>query len=183
MKWKGLALGLVIAFSTATLATSDAGTSLPDDSSRPPFGMKNAADSVDQLLDQFLVAIEKRDKEALHRLRVTREEYHDIIIPGTVPPGQPPREIRDEAREFYWKLLDTKARYFADVLFERFGGRHFVDRDLRFSEPTQEYAWYRAIGEVRMKASADDQQVYDLRTGFIAEVDGKYKFISFEWED
>lgn len=141
------------------------------------------APSIDALLDEFLAALEKEDFTALHELRVTRQEYQDIIIPGTVQKGQPLRQVSEKPRDYFWGVLDTKSHYFAEDLMTKFGGRHYRDRQVRFTAPPREYATYSAYGQVRLTLEGDDRKVYDLRTGYIAEIDGRYKFIGFGWND
>jgi hypothetical protein len=142
-----------------------------------------AAPSVDVLMDEFLQALAKRDKDALTKLRVTRSEYTDLIIPGTVPVGKGLRSVSEQPKEYYWNLLDTKSHYYADNLVGLFGGRNYRSRELKFSRPTKEYAWYTAVGQVRLELAGDDDRTYHLLTGWLAEVDGKYKFISYEYND
>jgi hypothetical protein len=139
--------------------------------------------SLDALMDQFVDAISRKDKDALTKLRVNETEYAGLIIPGTVPVGRPPREVSQNPREFFWRMLDTKSRYFADNLVDRFGGRTYRSHQFKFSKPTKEYAWYTAHGEVRMELEGDDDVTYHLMSGWVAEVDGRYKFIGYEFND
>ncbi len=149
-----------------------------------PIKFSGGAPSVNALLDEFMIAVEQRDVDALHRLRVTKHEYQGVIVPGFVPKGHPPRVISDKPREFFWELSDTKSRYFAKELVDRFGGRHYVERRLSYTKGIKEYAWYTALGEVELVLrTANDPDPFRLRTGTIAELDGRYKFISFEWDD
>jgi hypothetical protein len=151
--------------------------------SHAALGLTGGAPSVDALLDQFLDALERKDTVAMHRLRVSKEEYDAIIVPGMVAKGEPPREIPDESREFFWQLNDRKSRYAADAIVTKYGGRHYVGRDLRFSKGTQEYLWYTVRGQVRLNLRTAEDSGYELMTGSIAEVDGTYKFIAFQWND
>lgn len=163
--------------------TSDppASAAAPD---QPPIIFLGGRPSVDALLDEFLSAVERKDLAALHKLRVTREEYLEIIVPGMVEKGQPPRRVSEEPREFFWKLLDRKSQYAAEAIVERYGGRHYVSRSLRYSKGSNEYAWYRTHGQVRLDlVDADAEGPFELRTGPIAEVAGQYKFIAFNWDD
>lgn len=142
-----------------------------------------AAPSVDALMNEFVQALTDKDKAALTRLRVTKNEYVDLIIPGTVPVGQPPRLVSEQPREYYWSLLDTKSYYYTENLIGQFGGRAYRGHTLRFSRPTKQYAWYSAVGQVRLELEGDDDHTYHVLTGWLAEVDGKYKFISYEYND
>ena len=141
------------------------------------------APSVDALMDEFVTALSNKDMDGLTNLRVNKSEYVDLIIPGTVPVGQPPRQVSEQPKQFFWNMLDTKSRYFADNLVDHFGGRTYRGHQLTFSHPTKEYAWYTAHGEVRMELQGDDDLTYHLLSGWVAEVDGKYKFIGYEWND
>src|SRR5512144_729635 len=75
---------------SAGLAAPDAIASEPgpDPGAVRPIGIDGGAPSLDELLSEFLDAVERRDTEAMNRLRLTKDEYQRIIIPGTVPPGQ-----------------------------------------------------------------------------------------------
>jgi len=143
----------------------------------------DGAPSVDALMDEFVQALTKKDKDALDKLRVTKAEYVDLIVPGSVPVGQPPRLVSEQPKEHYWNLIDTKSHYYADNLVGQFGGRTYRSRELRFSRPNMEYAWYTAVGQVRLELEGEDDRTYHLLTGWLAEVDGKYKFISYEYND
>src|SRR5205814_592624 len=57
--------------------------------------LEGGSPSVDELVARFLDALGKKDAATLRRLRVTREEYLDIILPGTVPVGADRRRWRD----------------------------------------------------------------------------------------
>jgi hypothetical protein len=143
----------------------------------------DGAPSVDVLMDEFVRALSNKDIAALTRLRVNQAEYVDLIVPGMVPVGEPPRQVSEQPKQFFWQMLDTKSRYYGDTLIERFGGRTYRSHELTFSQPTKEYAWYKAHGEVRLDLQGDDDVAYHLLSGWVAEVDGKYKFIGYEWND
>jgi hypothetical protein len=169
-------------FAAGTLAARRAAST--EAASRPPIGLRDGAPSVDALVDELLDAIERNDKDAMHRLRVTRDEYLQIIVPGTVEKGQAPRQVSEQPREFFWSLNDSKSRYAADNILTRFGGRKPLKHELRFSRGTTEYLWYTARGQVRLDLTYADQPLpEELRTGTIAEVDGRYKFLAFQWDN
>lgn len=152
--------------------------------SRPPIGFADGAESVDALIDAFLAAVQRNDREALHRLRVTKDQYMQIVVPGTTDPGQPPRQVTEQPRELFWSLNDTKSQYAAQNILERFGGKRVSSHQLRFSRGTTEYLWYTARGQVRLDLMLEGETLpQELRTGTIAEVDGRYKFLAFQWDN
>jgi hypothetical protein len=178
-----LALSLpgIALLACATTAARDSAVKRPDH--QPPRSLSGGAPSLEALIDEFLAAIEERDKEALHRLRLTKEEYTEIIVPGEVPKGQPPRQTFTEVNDVFWGILDTKSRYVADMLVSTYGGRHYVDRRLELTKGTREWAWYTGHGELRLTLSDAAGEEVQLRSGWIAEVGGRYKFIGFNWRN
>ena len=53
----------------------------------PPITFTDGAPSVESLMDQFLDALARQDEAALTRLRVSKEEYTRIIMPGQIGGG------------------------------------------------------------------------------------------------
>jgi len=142
----------------------------------------SGAPSMDALVDQFIQALSNQDKEALNQLRVSKTEYLDLIVPGTVPVGQRPRQVSEQPKEYFWSMLDTKSHYYAERLLGQFGGRTYHAHELTLTRPSKEYAWYKAYGQVKMELHGDDDATYHLISGWVAEVDGRYKFIGFNYE-
>lgn len=150
----------------------------------PPIALSGGAPSIEALIDEFLDAVERKDSGAMHRLRVTKDEYLEIIVPGTVGKGESPRRISEQPREFFWALTDRKSQFAADNIVEHFGGLHFTAHTLRFSKGSSAYLWYTTYGQVRLDLrTPENPDVLHLRTGSIAEVDGRYKFLAFNWND
>lgn len=150
----------------------------------PPIELTDGAPSVEALMDRFLDALARQDEAALTRLRVNKAEYTRVIMPGQIQKGQTPPPPDEKVSDFAWSLLNTKSLFFTQNLMKEFGGRTSVRKAVRFTRPPLEYAWYRALGEVRVTVEdPEDKREYLLSSGWIAEVDGKYKFIGFEYDD
>jgi len=150
---------------------------------KPPFGFTGGADSTDALIDQFLAALTAGDLAALKPLRVTQEEYGSIIVPGMVEKGKEPRTTFEKANQVFFGMLDSRSRYAAQALIDRFKGKKIVRREVSFTKPPQEWAWYNARGDLHMILFDDQGQSYEMKSGWIAEVDGRFKFIGFNWKD
>ncbi len=148
----------------------------------PPIKLAGAP-SREALIDQFLDALARNDKAALYRLHVTKDEYLLIIVPGSVPLGKPPLQTFEQNNEFFWGLLDSKSRFFSDVLLKDFGGKRYEKERIEFSRPAQEHPWYTAHGELRLHLMSPEGKAIVLRSGWIAESYGRWKFIGFEWDD
>ena len=144
---------------------------------------QGGATSVDALLDDLLAAVAAHDEAALNRLRVTEEEYRTIIVPGTAEPGQPPRKISDHVSEYFWHMLDAKSRDLTYAALGQFGGQQLTRREVRYTKGVKQYQGYTALGEVRMQVVNTNGEKQEFRSGTIAEVGGRYKFIGLNWND
>ncbi len=183
-RWSIILCGLALAGAVAcAAAANEAATAELRKLDTPPEHLTGGAGSLDELVALMMAALEKGDKDALHALRLTRDEYIDIIVPGYVAVGSPPREVDPKTSEFYWKLMDTKARYFADALVKKYGNRKYVSYETRLSEGVQEHPWYRDHGQLRIKALDEQQVLHHVAAGWVAEVDGVFKLHSYEYDD
>jgi hypothetical protein len=139
----------------------------------------NASRSIDDLLVRLLAALERRDREALHQLRVTEDEYRRVILRGGVAPGEKPIERSQKESDFAWGLLDTRSRYHELDLLSRFGGGRFTIRSVIYRDGVKEYALYKAYGQLQLELADASGESRTLATGSIAEVNGAFKFVSF----
>jgi hypothetical protein len=135
--------------------------------------------SIDALVGDLVKALGSDDKLMLTRLQVSEDEYRNLIIPGTVEPGKPPRQNSEKVKEFFWQMLHGKSRYYRDELIERFKGHELKVKKLSFTGPTQHYAWYDAHGETRAVLEDENGKNWDLEAGYIVEVAGAFKFMSY----
>ncbi len=142
-------------------------------------GLQGGASSIGELLNQMVSALNTKDRGALENLRVTEEEYRGIIIPGHAEPGHAPQRIGEEAAEYFWGVLDTRSRFNAAGLLGNAGGQGLEVVDWSFTKGVKTYAGYTAHRrlELRVKSLAGSSE--EIATGSIAEVDGRFKFISF----
>ena len=176
MKRHLLILGIV----TLTCITSVFGRSEQVPEPGPLRKLENAEPSAEQLIDQFLGALARKDQDALHRLRVTETEYREILMPTSVPAGEPLRRPSKDFADLAWGLLDQKSRYYEQSLLFDYGGRQLRLKDLSYAKGERTYAGYTARQQLRLMledvVSGDE---LELATGSIVEIAGRYKFVSF----
>jgi len=141
--------------------------------------LKGGASSTDDLIERLLVSLKNNDAAALRGLRVTQDEYLRVILPGSVKPGEPVRHWPDDASQYFWGQLDAKSIYSEEALLQLFGGHTYRVKAVRWDKGTQQYATYQAYKQLRLDLVGEDGQEAHLETGSIAEVDGRFKFISF----
>jgi hypothetical protein len=141
--------------------------------------LRGGGTSVEQLIQELLVALEQKDESALRSLRVTEDEYRNIIVPGGVKPGEPPRELVEDWIEFGWKSLDERNRHVERAMIDKLGGKELTLRTVTF-EGERQYAGYTAHRLPWLKLTDSAAEDLSIETGSIAEVGGRYKFIAFQ---
>lgn len=142
------------------------------------------APSVESLLDEFVAALAARDEAKMHSLRVTEAEYRDVIIPGSATVGQQLQgPVSDKKFQYFWGMLNTKSRDVGVVIMHDFGGRPWQRARHWFTQPPRQFSGYEALGEVRIAVTDGSGTTGTVRTGWIANVDGRYKFVGFEYDD
>jgi hypothetical protein len=139
---------------------------------------EGGANSQRELVDELLQALERKDAHALRRLRVTEAEYRDIIIPGNVDPGQPLRVMAANWTDYAWANLNDRSTVHEQRLLFEDGGRPLTLESVEFEGGEKRYAGYTAYRQLRLKVRDASGKERELRTGSIAEVAGKFKFIS-----
>jgi len=141
--------------------------------------LHHAAPSIDRLIDDFVQAINDRDKARLRQLRVSQEEYLGVILPGSVEPGERRPQYNQEEAEYLWGILNGKSVYVEANLLASFGGHHATVTEKEFRKGTKQYADYTAYKQLVLTLKDDKGTEATMKIGSIAEVDGQFKFISY----
>jgi len=162
----------------AAAALAAVALSRPADATSQRFS--GGAESKQALVRAFLDALERNDAKALHALRVDEQEYLGIILPGSVPPGQPLRKWPADSSRYFWSELDAKCLYLEEDLLQKWRGHKWTVKEMTFERGQQDYASYRAWKQTRLTLVGEDGKEAKLETGSIAEVGGRYKFISYK---
>lgn len=170
-------LGAVVLVLGAGLAGVTGSAIRPPEPTSP--GLAGGAGSIEELLDRFQRGLEAGDRGALIDLRVTEDEYKNVIVPGSVKEGEPPQILSEEANEYFYGVLHTKSSYNRDFLLREYGGKQLTVRSYHFEKGEKDYAGYHAYRRLSMDVVDQDGKTYELRTGSVAEVDGQFKFISY----
>ena len=139
----------------------------------------NGASSIDGLLDQFMKALNGKDKQALRALRVTEGEYRQVVLPGSVDEGQRKYTYPPQESEYFWSILNTKSIYGEANILASYGGRQLKLKSVKYRGGTKKYADYTAYKQVQLTLEDGKGSEEELGLGSIAEVDGVYKFISY----
>jgi hypothetical protein len=172
--------GTILAAGITRTEAADAQAAVPTSPSQRPahFTLVDAAPSVDALIDRLLDALANSDLAALHRLRVTEDEYRKFLLPGGGAPGQPPPTYDDASSDFAWQMLNTNSRYAASGIIKGYGGRKYKVKEATYLKGRQEYAWYTAYRTLSLSLEDETGTEHELVLGSIADVDGQYKFVS-----
>ena len=150
-----------------------------DSEPAPAAKLQHGAPSIDRLIDEFVAAINDRDKEKLRQLRVSQDEYLGLILPGSVEPGQRRPQYNQEESEYLWGTLNGKSIYAEANLIASYGGHHATVTAKEFRKGKKQYADYTAYKQLMLTLKDDKGTEATMRIGSIAEVDGQFKFISY----
>jgi len=141
--------------------------------------LRNGAPSVDDLMQELVVAIRRNDEGALRTLRVSEEEYRGVILPGSVAPNETPREYAPKFESYLWGSLDQKNRHSERDLLTAYGGRTLTVEDAVFKRGVKVYRGYTAHSQLDLKLRDDKGADVTFEMGSVAQVGDRYKFISF----
>ncbi len=166
-----LMLGASVFSGPGGVQASDEGT--------PAARLEHAAPSIDRLIEDFVQAINDRDKVRLRQLRVSQEEYLGVILPGSVGPGERRPRYNQEEAEYLWGMLNGKSVYVEANLIASFGGHHATVTEKEFRKGMKRYADYTAYKQLILTLKDDKGTEATMKIGSIAEVDGQFKFISY----
>jgi len=161
------------------LASGSLSARVPEAAEPHPARFTNGASSIDGLLDQFMKALNGKDKEALRALRVTEDEYRQVVLPGSVDEGQRKYTYPPQESEYFWSILNTKSIYGEANILASYGGRQLKLKAVTYRGGTKKYADYTAYRQVQLTLEDGKGSKEELGLGSIAEVDGVYKFISY----
>ena len=168
----------ILAASATLAAQGPSGDTPASPLTRPAhFKLQGAAPSIDVLLQRVLAALAANDVQALHRLRVTEQEYRSFVLPGGVEKGRPPQAFDEQSSKFAWDLLNTKSLYAGQAILTNFGGRHYTLKDVQYAKGQRHYAWYDTWNTTVLTLEDDAGGMRELTLGSIADVDGQFKFV------
>lgn len=151
----------------------------PDARGAPVKRVTGGASSMDELMERFLSALQRGDRDTLEALRLTKDEYVHLVMPGHVPPGQPPQALSPAAADYFYSVMDLKSRYFRDALVARFAGRKLELREVTFDKGIGEYAGHRSYKRAVLRLLDEDGGPIELRIGSVVQRDGRLKFASY----
>lgn len=174
------AMAAVLLAACAPRSTSgNAQTATPSVKIEKPsdFRLIDAAPSIEVLLDRFLTALAENDAEALHRLRVTEDEYLTFVLPGSAQPGEPPQTLDAQSKKFAWDMLNTKSHYAGVALLQGHGGKRYRLKEVRYLKGHQQYLWYDAYKVAALTVESENGTEGEITLGSIAHVGDEYKFI------
>lgn len=130
------------------------------------------------VLGQAIVdALNRRDIDGLHRLRVNRDEYLSWIWPA-FPASRPPYNF---TTDFAWSNLNKKCIVGARSWIEQYGGQNLAFVDVEFDRPTEEYEGFKLLrGTVLTVQNVNGKKVELRILGSVVKKGNHYKLLSYE---
>lgn len=138
--------------------------------------LENAAPSERALAERVLVALKKRDAQALQALRVTEREYRELLWPE-FPAAQPGNTV---PVDFHWFHLDVRSRSGISSAINDHGGQDYELLEVIPTGGVEEYPTFKILNRVALKVRAPDGAEEVIRVfGSVVVLDGQYKIIGF----
>lgn len=138
--------------------------------------LDHAARGRDELVSEFIKALERTDSSALKKLALSKAEYAFLYFPSSVYSRRP----YELAPDIAWLLNDQNSRKGSTRILQRVSGR-----DLRFGGYTcgtsvreQENVFWRDC-QVRYVDPASSRRVTRKLFGTIMQRGDRYKFLSY----
>jgi hypothetical protein len=145
-----------------------------------PAPLPHSQGSPEELARAVLVAIERRDVEALSNLALNEDEFREHVWPE-LPASRPERNL---PLSYVWGDLRQKTNAALGQTLARHGGRKYELRAVRFTGEATEYSSYRVMrkSEVTVREPQGGEQT--LRVfGSVIEKGGRFKVFSYVTED
>jgi len=143
------------------------------------FHFEEGSFSIDELVDRLLAGLAANDLVALDALRIGEREYVNFILPGSRPEGDPASKYPEHASRYFWETQNTKSLYSLAALLQQFGGHKYTRKAVTFRGGTKTYRWYVAHKATRILAETEGGSEVEILVGSIAELDGRFKLVSF----
>ena len=102
-----------------------------------------------------------------------------MILSGSVPEGSPLRQWPPDQNQYWWSVLHTKSVYSEANLLASYGGKPYVLKGVDYRKGVGLYETHKAYKQLSLDVQDEAGVDHEIRTGSVAEVNGKFKFISF----
>ena len=142
--------------------------------------LPNSHGSAEELARAVLVAIERRDVDALNALALNESEFREHVWPE-LPAARPERNL---PFSYVWGDLHQKSNARLGRTLAEHGGKKYILVSIRFTGETTAYQSYRVHrqSEVAVRdAQGRDQNVRLF--GSMIEKGGRFKVFSYVIED
>ena len=133
--------------------------------------------STDQLGLAVVDALNHKDIEHLHRLRVQREEFLDWIWPE-FPASRPPSNFPGD---FAWSNMNKKCNIGMKKWITRYGGQNLTFVGIRFERPQETYDGFQLLRGTILTLQNTAGEKRDLKIlGSVVVKNNRYKLLSYE---
>ena len=138
---------------------------------------RHSFDSPDRLGIAVVDALNKKNIEALDRLRVQREEYLNWIWPA-FPASRPPNNFPGD---FAWSNLNKKCNIGMQKWIAQYGGRTLKFVAIRFEKPMETYDGFQLLRGTVLTLQKTDGEKEELKIlGSVVVKNKRYKLLSYK---
>lgn len=136
--------------------------------------LANSGDSIDDLAQRVLTAIESNDITKLDALRINRDEFKNYLWPEF------PASKKNFPFDFAWDNLNGKTIKGMTRALTDIGGQEYRLVDVAFEENSERYTTFTIYTSAVLNVTDKDGNIKALKfCGSIIERNGEYKFLSY----
>ncbi len=147
---------------------------------RPPAAQ--ATHAPEDVLRQMFATLQQGDLQALEGLLVSDHEYQELILPGSVRPGEPAIRMPTEKAEFYTRLHRTKSQYALANLINSVRRAGAELSAVRWEGSAKHYATYTLLPRPVLLVQGPEGSE-ELRPGLLVELHGRVRVLSYFSDD
>jgi hypothetical protein len=141
-----------------------------------PSRLVGSQSTLEELIEDFLIALEEEDLDRLAELALSKEEFVELVYPG-LPASDPKHNL---SAEFLWRQTDMRSQADMRSTFSRYRGRELDLISFRFEKGAQEYPGFKVHKDTRILVEKEDGVQKELNLfGSILEMDGEFKIYSY----
>lgn len=168
---------LVLWLCATTGAACSRSETRPASAETVPSGAGPAA--VRRLLHDVATALCQQDRNRLLALQVTEDEYRDLILPGSVPVGEPLMHMPLAKAEYFTRLHRTKSAYALAALMPACPMGSLRFEDVKLPEKVEQRAGYTLYRDPKLRFRDAQGEIVEIEPGSVVEFSGQVKMLSY----
>lgn len=135
--------------------------------------------AVRRLLQDVATALCQQDRDRLLAVLVTEDEYRNVILPGSVPVGEPLVTMPPAKAEYFTRLHRTKSAYALAALMAACPMGSLKFEEVELPDKVEQRAGYTLYRDPKLRFRDAQGETVELEPGSVVEFSGQVKMLSY----